>query len=67
MAVFPCPIEAAMLSDWNTAALPRPDEPHRFVPRKYGSRDACEICGAAVWHDVHGLFARYGEPKKPKP
>jgi hypothetical protein len=56
-----------MLSDWNTAAQPRPDEPHRFVPRKYGSRDACEICGAAVWHDVHGLFARYGEPKKPKP
>jgi hypothetical protein len=33
--------------------------PHRFVPRRYGSPKACEICGAALENEIH-LDSREG-------
>jgi hypothetical protein len=35
------------------AEQPKPYLPHRFIPRRSGSRDACRICGAAVYDVIH--------------
>ena len=30
-----------------------PDKPHWFVPRKKGSREACQVCGGTVDNQIH--------------
>jgi hypothetical protein len=44
---------------------PKPYLPHRFTPRRYGSRDACRICGAAVYDAIHDVPKRRGDDRKP--
>jgi hypothetical protein len=44
---------------------PKPYLPHRFTPRRHGSRDACRICGAAVYDPIHDVPKRRGDDRKP--
>ena len=37
-----------------------PSLPHRFVPRRYGVPEACEICGATIGAEIHIGSTREG-------
>jgi hypothetical protein len=43
---------------------PSPHRPHAFMPRRHGSRDACDICGGAVYDPIHDVPKRRAEDRK---
>jgi hypothetical protein len=46
------------LSRWEALVLaarhaPSPHLPHRFTPRRHGSKSACEVCGGRSNDEIH--------------
>jgi hypothetical protein len=44
---------------------PLPHLPHEFIPRRHGSKAACEVCGAELNNELH--TNREPAPPRPRP